>query len=67
MVIDERDVDRAATYLVNEYGELASPRAKLRAAWLRRAGDVDGYRTWSRLAEAVLRIMGDEDEEDTTG
>lgn len=54
---EEQDVQRAAAYLVKEYGELASLRASLRAEWLRNAGNTGGYRTWSRVAAAVLELL----------
>lgn len=54
---EEQDVQRAAAYLVKEYGELASLRASLRAEWLRNAGNTGGYRTWSQVAAAVLELL----------
>lgn len=62
---DERDVERAAAYLVREYGELASLRANLRAEWFRNAGQADNYRTWSRVAAAVLDVLGGDKPDDS--
>lgn len=55
---EEHDVERAAAYLVKEYGELASLRANLRAEWFRNSGNAGNYRTWSRVAAAVLDLLG---------
>ncbi len=57
---EEQDVERAAAYLIKEYGELASLRASLRAEWFRNAGNAGGYRTWSRVAAAVLDLLASE-------
>lgn len=54
---EEHDVERAAVYLVQEYGELASLRASLRADWFRNSGNAGNYRTWSRVAAAVLELL----------
>ena len=54
---EDNDVERAAAYLIKEYGELASLRANLRAEWFRNAGNAGSYRTWSRVAAAVLDLL----------
>jgi hypothetical protein len=61
---DEHDVERAAAYLLKEYGELASLRASLRAEWFRNSGNSGGYRTWSRVAAAVLELMASDKPDD---
>lgn len=61
---EEHDVERAAAYLVQEYGELASLRASLRADWFRNSGNAGSYRTWSRVAEAVLELLANEKSDD---
>lgn len=61
---EEHDVERAAAYLLKEYGELASLRASLRAEWFRSSGNAGGYRTWSRVAAAVLELMASEKPDD---
>lgn len=57
---EEQDVERAAAYLVKEYGELASLRANLRAEWFRNAGNPGSYQTWSRVAAAVLDLLAND-------
>jgi hypothetical protein len=57
---EQHDVERAAVYLVQEYGELASLRASLRADWFRNSGNAGSYRTWSRVAAAVLELLSTE-------
>jgi hypothetical protein len=57
---EQHDVERAAAYLVQEYGELASLRASLRADWFRNSGNAGSYRTWSRVAAAVLELLASE-------
>ncbi len=57
---EQHDVERAAAYLVQEYGELASLRASLRADWFRNSGNTGNYRTWSRVAAAVLELLATE-------
>lgn len=57
---EQHDVERAAVYLVQEYGELASLRASLRADWFRNSGNTGSYRTWSRVAAAVLELLATE-------
>jgi hypothetical protein len=59
---EEHDVERAAAYLVQEYGELASLRASLRADWFRNSGNTGSYRTWSRVAAAVLELLDKSDD-----
>ena len=57
---EQHDVERAAAYLVQEYGELASLRASLRADWFRNSGNTGNYRTWSRVAAEVLELLANE-------
>jgi len=61
---EQHDVERAAAYLVQEYGELASLRASLRADWFRNSGNTGSYRTWSRVAAAVLELLANEKPDD---
>ena len=61
---EQHDVERAAAYLVQEYGELASLRASLRADWFRNSGNTGSYRTWSRVAAAVLELLANEKSDD---
>ena len=61
---EQHDVERAAAYLVQEYGELASLRASLRADWFRNSGNAGSYRTWSRVAAAVLELLASEKPDD---
>jgi len=52
-VIDDPDIFRAATLLIDQHGIDAPIRAAQRADELLDEGDVDGAMVWRRILEAI--------------
>jgi len=50
----------AATVLIKRYGEDAPIEAALRADELLDRGDIDGERTWIRIAKAIDELLSKE-------
>ena len=55
-MVDEIDIWRAATILVDEFGEEAVGRAAARALELKGNGDVEGEEVWGRVMDAILEL-----------
>ena len=51
-------VEIYAHYLIGRHGKSAHEYARKTAGKLQRNGDLQGYTTWSRVAEAVERKAG---------
>ena len=54
------EVDRTATLMIDEYGELAPAGAFIKADQLSDAGDEKGRDVWLRVAKAVEELLSDE-------
>ncbi len=57
MPVSERDIWRAAKFLVDQHGDDASIRAAQRADALLAAGDIEGRTAWLRILAAVKELM----------
>jgi hypothetical protein len=55
-LIDDLDIFRAATLLMDHHGADAPIRAAQRADRLHENGDVDGAVAWRRIAEAIKEL-----------
>jgi hypothetical protein len=56
VVIEDPDIFRAATLLIDQHGEEAPLRAARRADELLKDGDVDGSAVWGRILTAVKEL-----------
>jgi hypothetical protein len=58
-MVDDRDIWRAANFLVQQHGEHARLRAAQRADELLERGDMDGRREWQRIHTAIAELLRD--------
>jgi triphosphoribosyl-dephospho-CoA synthetase len=56
-VIDDPDIFRAATLLIDKHGDDAALRAAQRADELLEDGDVDGTVVWRRIIDAIEELQ----------
>ena len=56
-MIPDRDVYRAASVIIKQYGEDARLHATKRADAMRVAGDADAHATWKRILRAVEELQ----------
>ena len=56
-MIDDPDIYRAATLLIDQHGEDAPLRAAQRADELLEEGDFDGSKVWGRILAAVKEFQ----------
>lgn len=55
----ESEIYRTANMLIQEYGEMASPAAFIRADQLFDKGDVSGRRVWLRIARVAEDLLSE--------
>ena len=56
-VIDEREIWRAATLLVDHFGDAGPDRAAEQADKMLAEGDIDGQLLWKRILYAVEELL----------
>ncbi len=59
-MIPDLDIYRAASVIIEQYGEDASIEAAMRADAMLEKGDVDGYAVWKRILRAVEELLSRE-------
>jgi len=58
MPTNDEAIEMYATYLTARHGRSAHRYARKTADKLHRNGDFDGYKAWSRVADAIERKAG---------
>ena len=51
------DINRAAQYLVDQYGEKASPQAQENLVWARARDDADETKDWASILKAITDLQ----------
>ncbi len=56
-MIPDRDIHHYTQVLVKHHGEGASARAATRANTMLKAGDLDSFRVWNRILQAIEELQ----------
>ncbi len=59
-MIPDLDIYRAASVIIEQYGEDASIEAAMRADALLEKGDLDGYAVFKRIVKATKELLSKE-------
>jgi len=62
----ETEILRTANLLVEQYGDMAPNGAKIKADQLIANGDMNGQKTWLRIARAAEKMLSEEVPDATT-